>query len=77
MPPVGKSGPGSSCSSRSSDTSGSAMMACSASMSSPRLWGGMRVAIPTAMPEAPLSSSMGTRAGSTSGSSSEASKLSV
>jgi len=34
-----------------------------------RLCGGMRVAMPTAMPDVPLTSSCGTRAGSTSGSS--------
>eukprot|EP00967_Tisochrysis_lutea_P058865 scaffold75006_cov36-Tisochrysis_lutea.AAC.4 len=77
MPPVGKSGPGKSCNRRSSETLGSAMRACMASISSPKLCGGIFVAIPTAMPDAPLRSSMGTRAGSTTGSTSDASKLSV
>ena len=36
---------------------------------SPRLWGGMFVAIPTAIPEAPLTSRLGNCAGRTTGSS--------
>ena len=43
-----------------------AMAACATSF---RLWLGISVAIPTAMPEAPLSSTTGRRAGSTTGSS--------
>ena len=39
-----------------------------ASMVSPRLWGGMLVAIPTAIPVEPLTSRLGTRVGSTTGS---------
>jgi hypothetical protein len=39
-------------------------------MASPRLCGGMFVAIPTAMPLAPLTSRFGNRAGRTTGSSS-------
>ena len=39
-----------------------------ASMTSPRLCGGMLVAIPTAMPPPPLTSRFGNRAGSTTGS---------
>ena len=39
-----------------------------ASMTSPRLWGGMFVAMPTAMPMEPLTSRFGNREGSTSGS---------
>ena len=46
-----------------------------ASMVSRRLWGGMFVAIPTAMPDEPLTSRFGNRAGSTSGSSREPSKF--
>ena len=38
-----------------------------ASMTSPRLWGGMLVAMPTAMPWLPLTSRLGKRAGSTDG----------
>ena len=40
-----------------------------ASITSPRLWGGMLVAMPTAMPWLPLTSRFGKRAGSTVGSS--------
>ena len=47
-----------------------------ASQSSLRLWGGMFVAIPTAMPDAPLTSRLGSRAGRMTGSLSEESKLS-
>ena len=42
-----------------------------ASMTSPRLCGGMFVAMPTAMPWLPLTSRFGKRAGSTLGSSLE------
>ena len=50
VPPVGKSGP-SRCSHRSSVViSGSSMSACVARTTSPRLCGGMLVAMPTAMP---------------------------
>src|SRR5215217_2417048 len=38
-----------------------------ASTTSPRLWGGILVAIPTAMPSDPLTSRLGNRAGKTSG----------
>ncbi len=48
-----------------------------AAASSPRLWGGMLVAMPTAMPDEPLSSRLGRRAGSTVGSCSVPSKLSA
>ena len=72
-PPVGKSGPGMirrSCFSLSSRPSCS----CSAiqtipSITSRRLWGGMLVAIPTAMPADPLTRRLGYGAGRTVGSS--------
>ncbi len=48
--------------------SGSSIVATTASMTSPMLWGGMFVAMPTAMPELPLMSRLGTREGSTTGS---------
>ena len=48
-----------------------------ASPISPRLWGGMLVAMPTAMPPTPLTSRLGSLAGSTIGSLSEPSKLSM
>ena len=44
-----------------------------ASMTSPRLCGGMLVAMPTAMPPEPFTSRLGNLAGSTTGSLSEAS----
>ena len=52
----------------STSISGSSMKAIVASITSRRLCGGMFVAIPTAMPEEPLTSRFGKRAGSTSGS---------
>ncbi len=47
---------------------GSPISATQASITSPRLCGGMLVAMPTAMPPAPLTSRLGKRAGSTTGS---------
>ncbi len=38
-----------------------------ASITSPRLWGGMFVAMPTAMPWLPFTNRLGKRAGSTTG----------
>ena len=66
--PVGKSGPGMTCMSSSTEMSGLSMKAQVASTVSARLCGGMLVAIPTAMPEEPFTSRLGKRAGSTSGS---------
>ena len=77
MPPPGKSGPGTSSKSASSERAGSAMSAWTASTNSPRLCGGIDVAIPTAMPCAPLRRRKGSLAGSTVGSRSEPSKLSA
>ncbi len=48
--------------------SGSSMRRVTPSHTSPRLCGGMFVAIPTAMPVAPLTSRLGSSAGSTVGS---------
>ena len=59
MPPVGKSGPGTIAVSASMPISGSAIIASVASMISPGLCGGMLVAMPTAMPAAPLISRFG------------------
>ena len=71
MPPVGKSGPGmrrtsslSFCSGVSFGASGGASSVCSMShtvpsMISPRLCGGMLVAMPTAMPVEPFTSRFG------------------
>ena len=47
---------------------GLSICATTASTASPRLWGGMLVARPTAMPLAPFTSRFGKRAGSRSGS---------
>ncbi len=70
-PPVGKSGPGTISISLSMPMPGSSMSAFTASITSPRLCGGMLVAMPTAMPPAPLTRRFGKRAGSTTGSRSE------
>ena len=72
-PPVGKSGPLTWRSSPAVVTCGSSIIASNARTTSPKLWGGMLVAMPTAMPLAPLSSSCGMADGSTTGSSSVAS----
>ncbi len=77
VPPVGKSGAGTWTISSSSVISGVSMVATMPSTSSPRLCGGMLVAMPTAMPLAPLSKRFGSAAGRTEGSSSEPSKLGV
>mmetsp|Transcript_53994 Transcript_53994/g.101407 ORF Transcript_53994/g.101407 Transcript_53994/m.101407 type:complete len:216 (-) Transcript_53994:733-1380(-) len=76
IPPVGKSGAGTSLKSSSSGRSRSSSSARSASTISPKLCGGQLVAMPTAMPVAPFNSSIGNRAGRTIGSTSEPSKLS-
>ena len=69
-PPVGKSGAG-RCVMRSTAVSvGSSISATVASISSPRLCGGMFVAMPTAIPVEPFASRLGKRAGRTTGSSS-------
>ncbi len=66
--PVGKSGPF-TCFIRSSTfASGLSIRVTIAPITSLRLCGGMFVAMPTAMPELPLTSRFGKRDGSTSGS---------
>jgi hypothetical protein len=65
---VGKSGPGMNLIRSAPCRPGSSISATVASMTSPRLCGGMLVAMPTAMPPAPLTSRLGKRAGSTTGS---------
>ena len=67
-PPPGKSGPGISASTSSMPIFGSRSTATAAAATSRRLCGGISVAMPTAMPDAPLSSSIGRRAGSSRGS---------
>ena len=59
MPPVGKSGPGTISFRSSMLNAGSSISAMQASISSPRLCGGILVAMPTAMPPAPLTSKFG------------------
>ncbi len=63
MPAVGKSGPFTICSRSSSVACGFSINSAIASQSSPRLCGGMFVAMPTAMPEEPFSSRFGSRDG--------------
>ena len=66
--PVGKSGP-LRCFIRSSTFASGLSISCTtASIVSPRWCGGMFVAIPTAIPEEPLTSRFGNRAGIASGS---------
>ncbi len=64
-PPVGKSGPLTKCIRSSGVASGWSIRWMVASMTSPRLWGGMLVAMPTAIPWLPLTSRLGNRAGRT------------
>ena len=59
VPPVGKSGPGSIVISSSMVASGLSISMVVASMTSPRLCGGMLVAMPTAIPAEPLTSRFG------------------
>ena len=68
MPAVGKSGAGTSSISSSIVVSGLASSARQAPITSVRLCGGMLVAIPTAIPDEPLTSRLGSRDGSTVGS---------
>ena len=68
IPPVGKSGPGTIARSSPIVTSGESINRTSARQTSPRLCGGMLVAMPTAMPPAPLTTRLGNRLGSTTGS---------
>ena len=75
MPAVGKSGPRTNCVSSVTVARGLAMRWMAASITSPMLWGGMLVAIPTAMPDEPFTSRFGKRAGRTFGSSAVSSKF--
>jgi hypothetical protein len=76
-PSVGKSGPLTVFISSSSDISGLSIIALTPSITSPRLCGGIFVAIPTAIPEEPLTNSAGILAGNTVGSCNLPSKLGV
>ncbi len=71
MPPVGKSGPGTSWASFSTVAFGALIRCRAASQSSAALCGGMEVAMPTAMPVDPLARRLGKAPGSTTGSCSE------
>src|SRR5665647_658696 len=62
LPPAGRSGPGTNRISSSSVASGWATRWRAAATTSTRLCGAMLVAIPTAIPDAPLTSRLGTAA---------------
>ncbi|MNZ79588.1 hypothetical protein D3C78_981950 [compost metagenome] len=64
---VGKSGPGMNCISSSMVMSALSISARQPSMTSPRLCGGMLVAMPTAIPLEPLTSRLGILVGMTAG----------
>ncbi len=70
-PPPGKSGPGTISCRRAASMPGSRRTATAAAAISRRLCGGISVAMPTAMPDAPLSRTIGRRAGNRRGSSVE------
>ena len=74
-PAVGKSGPLTIFISAAIVIFGSSAIATTASMTSPRLCGGMFVAMPTAMPDEPLTRRFGNRDGRTTGSLSYPSKF--
>ncbi len=71
MPPVGRSGPGTNSISLSRGASGCRINHRAAATTSPRLCGIMFVAMPTAIPEVPLTSRFGNAAGSAAGSSND------
>jgi len=73
--PVGKSGPFTILHKSSIEHSGSSMILTAASMVSPRLCGGIEVAIPTAIPLEPFTSRFGNLDGRTTGSFSSPSKF--
>ena len=68
VPPVGKSGPFTNFSSVESRVFGFSISAIVAPHNSPRLCGGIFVAMPTAMPLEPFASKFGNAAGMTVGS---------
>ena len=67
VPPVGKSGPWTISARSSTVRSGLSMSAAIARVTSPRLCGGMFVAMPTAMPDEPLTRRFGSFDGRTVG----------
>src|SRR3989338_2372578 len=68
MPPVGKSGPWTNCINSSPVAFGFLIKYITPSHNSPRLCGGMFVAMPTAIPMLPFNSRFGSLDGSTRGS---------
>src|SRR5260370_1260484 len=74
-PAVGKSGPGITAMRSFTWARGFSIVIRQASMTSPRLCGGMFVAMPTAMPQLPFTRRLGNLAGSTLGSRSEPSDV--
>ena len=70
FPPLGKSGPGMIFINSRGFISGSSINAKRAETTSPKLCGGIFVAIPTAIPVAPFTNRFGNAAGNTSGSTS-------
>ncbi len=73
--PVGKSGPRTCASSSSSVADGFSSRWMQAAATSRRLWGGISVDMPTAMPDAPFRRRFGRRAGRRTGSLSVPSKF--
>ena len=76
-PPVGKSGPLIIFIKSSSVTSSSSIIFTIPSITSLKLWGGILVAIPTAIPDDPFTKSAGIVAGSTVGSCNLSSKFGI
>ena len=68
LPPDGKSGPGRILIISSIEILVSSITAHTASINSPKLWGGIFVAIPTAIPVDPFIKRLGRAAGKTVGS---------
>ena len=75
IPPVGKSGPLTYLQSCLTSTSGLLIRWIIASITSERLWGGILVAIPTAIPDEPFTRRFGILDGRIVGSSSDSSKF--
>ena len=77
IPPVGKSGPFICSINPLTSISGLSMYATQPSITSPKLWGGIFVAIPTAIPIVPFTKIFGNLDGNTDGSFSLSSKFGV
>ena len=76
-PPVGKSGPLTNAMRSSVVAAGFMSKWIQASITSPKLCGGILVAIPTAIPCTPFTNKLGKRAGNTTGSSREPSYVGI